>query len=423
MKILIIGSGAREYSLGLALKKDKNVDELYFIPGNGASQNLGTNIYINSNEEIANFAKKNNIDLTIVGPEKPLVDGIVDIFKEKNLKIFGPSKMAAKLEGSKAFMKDFLKKYNIPTAKYIQTDKQEEAYEFIDNMQTPIVVKADGLCAGKGVIITQSKEEAKETVDNMLSGKSFNKAGRRVVIEEFLNGYEISLFAICDGENYVLLPASQDHKKLLDDDKGVNTGGMGAYAPVPFIPKELIAYSEKYIIKPTLKGMQENKTPFTGVLFIGLMVVGDKAKVLEYNVRFGDPECSVLLPLIKTPLTQIFTKTIEGNLDSLNIEFLKKYCVAVVLASKNYPYSSSNEEEIDIKENNTKDTLLSYAGVKKDKSILISSGGRIILSIGMGDKVKEAKDKAYELIKYINFKGKKYRKDIAKQAVEYEKRN
>ncbi len=239
MNVMVVGSGGREYSIGLALSKDEAVEKLYFCPGNGATGQLGENLNIKDYNELADYAEANDIDLTIVGPEAPLTDGIVDIFKAKGLTIFGPSKAAAQLEGSKVYMKNFLAKYNIPTARYIETDDMEKANAFIDSLPTPVVVKADGLCAGKGVIIAQSHDEAKEAASEMLSGKSFGDAGKKVVIEEFLDGYELSMFAICDGQDYILLQAAQDHKRLLDNDEGPNTGGMGAYAPTPLVNDEI----------------------------------------------------------------------------------------------------------------------------------------------------------------------------------------
>ena len=293
MKILIIGSSGREYSIALRLKQDKN--ELFFAPGNGVTKNLGINLNIKDYEELANFALKNHIDLTIVGPEEPLTNGIVDVFKSKNLAIFGPSKNAARLEGSKAYMKDFLARYNIKTAKFLSSDNLKEIENFIDSLESKIVVKADGLCAGKGVVISNCAKEAKDVAKDMLSGKSFGKAGKIVVVEEFLEGYELSFFAICDGKNFVSLPIAQDHKKLKDNDTGPNTGGMGAYAPSLLADKNLIKKIENEIIKPTLKGMQKDGNEFCGVLFAGLMIVKNEPYVLEYNVRFGDPECEVIM--------------------------------------------------------------------------------------------------------------------------------
>ena len=273
MNILVLGSGGREYSIGRALKKDEAVEKLFFAPGNGATNELGENLSIKDYNELADFAIANNIDLTIVGPEAPLVDGVVDIFKAKGITIFGPSKEAAQLEGSKVYMKNFLAKYEIPTARYIETGLIEEAFKFIMTLEAPIVVKADGLCGGKGVIIAMSHDEAKKAVSEMLSGKSFGDAGKKVIVEEFLDGYELSMFAICDGDDFILLQAAQDHKRLLDGDQGPNTGGMGAYAPTPLVDDVLYEKVKERVIRPTLTGMKAEGAPFECVLFIGIMVV------------------------------------------------------------------------------------------------------------------------------------------------------
>lgn len=419
MKILIIGSGGREYSIALALKKDKNVSNIFFCPGNGATDSIGTNILITDYEELAEFALKENIDLTIVGPEAPLVDGIVDIFKNHNLNIFGPTKDAARLEGSKAFMKDFLARHNIPTAKYIQTNNINDAYAFIDTLQLPIVVKADGLCAGKGVIIAQSKNEAKDTVKDMLDGKSFGNAGNFVVIEEFLKGYELSIFAICDGENYKILPAAQDHKRLKDNDEGPNTGGMGAYAPTPLVNEAIYKNVEENVIKPTLSGAKKEGYAFSGVLFIGIMVVDSKPYVLEYNVRFGDPECEVLMPLLSSSASELFYKAATGKLEELDVEFSDEYAVGVVIASKNYPISNSEPKPIHVRNlDNQKleNSHVVYAGVSKKNKQLYATGGRVLLCVGVGKTLKQARDNAYALTKEISFEGAQYRNDIAYQA-------
>jgi phosphoribosylamine--glycine ligase len=421
MKILILGSGGREYSIGRYFKKDENVKEIFFAPGNGATHQLGTNLNIKDYYELRDFAKNNGIDLTVVGPEAPLVDGVVDIFKEAGLIIFGASKDAARLEGSKAYMKNFLHKYNIPTAKYIETSSVEEAFKFIDSLTTtPIVVKADGLCAGKGVIIAQSKDEAKKTASEMLSGKAFGDSGKRVIVEEFLDGYELSVFAICDGDNYKLLPAAQDHKKIDDGDKGPNTGGMGAYAPTPLINDELYQKIEDRVCKPTLEGMKKENAPFEGVLFIGLMIVNGEPIVLEYNVRFGDPECEILMPLIKTPASELFLKASTGKLNELDIQIDTRHAVGVVIASKNYPYSSSQPAEIIVDEfvhKELEDTHISYAGVSLEDDKLYATGGRVLVCVAVADTIKEARDKAYLLCGQVHFAGKKFRTDIAYQAL------
>ena len=421
MKILILGSGGREYSIGLAISKEEQ-HELSFMPGNGATDALGTNINIKDYNELASWAKENEIELTIVGPEQPLVDGVVDIFKEEGLTIFGPSKAAAQLEGSKVYMKNILKKYNIPTAAFIETSNKDEAFSFIDSMQrTPIVVKADGLCGGKGVIIANSKDEAKEAASDMLAGASFGDAGTSIVVEEFLDGYELSIFAICDGENYKVLPAAQDHKRIGDGDTGPNTGGMGAYAPTPLVNDDIYKKVEDRVIKPTLEGMKKEGAPFEGVLFIGVMVVDGEPIILEYNVRFGDPECEILMPLLETPVSELFYKGATKQLDKLDIKIKDEYGVAVVMASANYPYGSSEPAEIIVDEIVDEDLAqnshISYAGVSKEDDKLFATGGRVLLCVGFGDSIKEARDRAYLLCGQVHFAGKKCRTDIAYQAL------
>jgi phosphoribosylamine--glycine ligase len=422
MNILILGSGGREYSIGLAISKEQEDHNLFFMPGNGATGNLGTNVNIKDYNELASWAKDNSIDLTIVGPEQPLVDGVVDIFKENDLTIFGPSAKAAQLEGSKVYMKNILKKYNIPTAAFIETSSKDEAFSFIDSMtKTPIVVKADGLCAGKGVIIAQSKDEAKEAVNGMLSGESFGDAGAKVVVEEYLDGYELSIFAICDGDNYKVLPAAQDHKRVGDGDTGPNTGGMGAYAPTPLVNDDIYKKVESRVIKPTLEGMKKEGAPFEGVLFIGVMVVDNEPIILEYNVRFGDPECEILMPLLETPVSELFYKGATKQLDKLDIKIKDQYGVAVVMASKNYPYSSSEPAEIIVDDIYDDELLnnshISYAGVTKENDTLFATGGRVLLCVGFGENIQVARDRAYALCGQVHFAGKKCRTDIAYQAL------
>jgi phosphoribosylamine---glycine ligase len=421
MRIMVIGSGGREFSIGRVLKQDSDVSELFFAPGNGATGMLGTNVAIKDYEELAQFALEQKIDLTIVGPEGPLSDGVVDVFKAKGLVIFGPSKAAAQLEGSKVYMKNFLAKYNIPTARYIETDHIGDAFKFIDSLSAPIVVKADGLCAGKGVIIAMSHEEAKVAVSEMLSGKSFGDAGKRVVVEEFLDGYELSMFALCDGKDFILLQAAQDHKRLLDNDEGPNTGGMGAYAPTPLVDDVIYEKVKDRIVRPTLKGMQEEGAPFEGVLFIGLMIVNGEPITLEFNVRFGDPECEILMPLLKTPASELFYKAATKQLDTLNVEFHDKYAVGVVMASRNYPYDNSEPAEIIVDEVHhdeiAQNTHIAYAGVAEEDGKLYATGGRVLVCVGVGDSIKQARDRAYMLCGQVHFAGKKLRSDIAYQAL------
>ena len=414
MKILIVGSGGREFAIARRISQDSGVERIYFAPGNGATGQIGENIDIKDFDELANFAKKNSIDLTIVGPEAPLTDGIVDVFKSKNLRIFGPDKNAAKLEGSKVFMKDFLHRNKIKTAKYLNSSDFNEISKFIETLETPIVVKADGLCAGKGVIIAKTKDEAKKAALEMLSGKSFGEAGKKVVIEEFLDGFELSFFAICDGKNFVSLPVAQDHKKLNDGDEGPNTGGMGAYAPSPLANKDLIKKIENEIVRPTVNGMANEGNSFCGVLFVGLMIVKNEPYVLEYNVRFGDPECEVLMPLIDGNLAEILKNASDGKLEKFKLK--DEFAVGVVMASKNYPYSKSEPEGIKVDKIPT-NTHICYAGVSKNGENLQASGGRVLVNVGVAKTIKEARDLAYKLCDNVHFKGAKFRKDIAYQAL------
>ncbi len=421
MNILILGSGGREFSIGRALRKESEVEKLYFAPGNGATSQLGENLSIKAYDDLADFALNNDIDLTIVGPEAPLVDGVVDIFKAKGLTIFGPSREAAQLEGSKVYMKNFLAKYNIPTARYIETDHIETAFKFIETLPLPVVVKADGLCAGKGVIIAMSHDEAKKSVSEMLSGKAFGDAGKKVIVEEFLDGYELSMFAICDGEDYILLPAAQDHKRLLDGDEGPNTGGMGAYAPTPLVDDVIYQKVKDRVIRPTLDGMKAEGAPFEGVLFIGLMIVNGEPITLEFNVRFGDPECEILMPLMKSPASELFYKAATKQLDSLQVEFSDQHAVGVVMASRDYPYKSSEPAEIVVDEivheALAENSHISYAGVIEEDGVLYASGGRVLVCVGLGDSIREARDRAYMLCGQVHFAGKKLRTDIAYQAL------
>ncbi|EAH5478497.1 phosphoribosylamine--glycine ligase [Campylobacter jejuni] len=415
MKIMILGSGAREYSIALALRRvDKNL-EFYFAPGNGATESLGTNLNLKDPVVLATYAKEKGFDLCIVGSESFLAEGVVDIFKQQGLAIFGPSKAAAMLETSKSFMKSFLKKYRIKTAKFLNTNDIEKAKNFIYSLTPPIVVKADGLCAGKGVIIAKTHEEAIKETAKMLSGESFGDAGKLVVIEEFLDGYELSIFAVCDGNDFVLLPAAQDHKKLLDNDQGPNTGGMGAYAPSSLANESLLRKVQKDIILPTLAGMKKEGAEFCGVLFIGAMIVGNKPYVLEFNVRFGDPECEVLMPLIEDPLELILAAT-QRRLRHSKIKIKKEFAVGVVCASENYPYKSSPKSEITVN-NIPENSHISYAGVSLEDGKLMADGGRVLVCVGTGKSIEEAQKNAYKLCDNVNFKGKQYRKDIAHQVL------
>jgi phosphoribosylamine--glycine ligase len=421
MKILILGNGGREFSIARAILNEQEKHELFFQPGNGATHTLGTNLNIKDYNELAAFAKENAIELTIVGPEAPLVDGVVDIFKAQGLTIFGPSKEAAQLEGSKVYMKNFLAKYSIPTARYIETDSIEDAFKFTNSLTAPIVVKADGLCGGKGVIIAMNHDEAKVAISEMLSGKSFGDAGKKVIVEEFLDGYELSMFAVCDGKDYILLPAAQDHKRLKDNDQGPNTGGMGAYAPTPLVDEVLYQKVRDRVIRPTLDGMQKEGAPFEGVLFIGIMVVKGEPITLEFNVRFGDPECEILMPLMTSSVSDMFYKAATNKLSEIKVEFSSQYAVGVVMASENYPYGNSKPAEIIVDEVHHEEiekyTHISYAGVSMEDGVLYADGGRVLVCVGLGDTIKQARDRAYLRCGQVHFAGKKLRTDIAYQAL------
>lgn len=415
MKILILGSGAREFSIALAIGREDDRAEFFFATGNGATSKLGTNVNLTDISELTTFAKAEKIDLCIVGSEDFLARGVVDSFEKANLAIFGPTKAAAQLESSKAFMKEFLQRHHIKTAKFLNTDDLGVASDFICSLNAPIVVKADGLCAGKGVIIAQSVDEAINAAKDMLSGASFGEAGKRVVIEEFLDGFELSIFALCDGKDFVLLPAAQDHKKLKDKDKGPNTGGMGAYAPSPLASKELLESIKKDIIAPTLAGMRAENNEFKGVLFAGLMIVRGVPYVLEFNVRFGDPECEVLMPLIKNPL-EILLACTKQRLAQVEIQLLQEFAVGVVCASENYPYKASPKAEISLGEV-PQNTHLSFAGVSAENGKLYATGGRVLVCVGLGATLKSAQQNAYKLCENVKFAGKQNRTDIAYQAL------
>lgn len=421
-KILIIGNGGREYAIGKAFLQDSRVSKVYFYPGNGGTSKLGENISTRSNEELIDFILSHQIDFVFIGGETPLVEGMSDILTQAKIKVFGPTQSAAQLEGSKAFMKDFVSSFNIPTARYLQTSDFIKGKEFITSLNPPIVIKADGLCAGKGVVISSTKEEAFVELENMLEGKSFGDASKCVVIEEFLDGYELSVFAICDGEDCILLPAAQDHKRLLSGDMGPNTGGMGAYAPTPLCDEVMMKKIQDCIISPTLKGMKERGMPFCGVLFAGIMVVEKQSVLqpylLEFNVRFGDPECEILLPLLKTPLLDICYGVLEHRLGELKVEILDKYCVGVVIASQNYPYNSSEARLIAIGDFDKKIGHICFAGVSDKNGELFATGGRVMLCVGIGDSFENARKNAYSIVDKVHFEGMNYRDDIGFRALQ-----
>jgi len=420
--VLIVGNGGREYALGEHLKRDKRIKQLFFASGNAGTARLGENVAITHHQDIIRFCKQTPIDWVIIGAETLLVEGLSDELRNEGIKVFGPSKSAARLEGSKAFMKDFLKRHNIPTARYVQTNDLKEAIDFAYSLTPPIVIKASGLCAGKGVLIAKSYEDSAKIIKSMLSGDSFGEAGERIVIEEFLDGFELSVFGICDGKHFILLPPCQDHKRLYDNDEGPNTGGMGAYAPTPLCNKALLEKISHKIFEPTLRGMSEEGNEFCGVLFAGIMVVKEekelKPYLLEFNVRFGDPECEVLMPLLRTPLLDICEAVESKSIDNIEVRFSRDYCVGVVLASANYPFGASVATPITINDFDERLGSICYAGVSNDKNgTMLASGGRVVLAIGKSSNLRAARDNAYIIVKHIDFAGRIYREDIAGRAL------
>lgn len=417
MKVLVVGSGGREHAIVWRLKQSSSVTELFCAPGNAGIAELAECIPIKADDiyGLAQFAQTHSVDLTVVGSEAPLVKGIVDLFNERGLTIFGPSKAAAQVEGSKMFLKHFLKRHNIPTAKY-QTFNQSEFQTAIDYLKAnpaPYVIKTDGLAAGKGVAICQTTDDAIQTVKEYFQDGIFGEAGSNIVIEEFMVGEEASVFAICDGENYVLLSSAQDHKQILNGDKGKNTGGMGAYAPAPVVTNELLNRIEKEIIKPTLTGMKSEGYPYKGCLYVGLMMTNDGPKVVEYNCRLGDPETQVLMPLIESDPYELFHASAIGTISSYTLMLKKESAVCVVMASKGYPDEYEVGKEISgIDDAEKNGAVVFHAGTKFDGDKVVTSGGRVfgVTTIGFG--LKNTIEKTYDAVKRITFEGAYFRTDI-----------
>ena len=420
MIIGIIGSGGREHAICVKILESKKVDRVYCFPGNAGTDLIATNIEIKVDEfeKIKDFVINNKIDFLVVGPEKPLVDGIVNYFQKNNIKIFGPEKLASQLEGSKIFTKKLCKKYNIPTAKFGIFQKIKEANLFLKNSKFPLVVKADGLAAGKGVYICEDIKESIKAVEEIFNGK-FGVA-KNILIEEFLSGEEMSYFIISDGKNYKKFQTAQDHKRVLEGDKGKNTGGMGAYSPSRLINKDLDEKIIKKIIEPTLKGLKEMSTKFIGFLYAGLMIVDNEPYLIEYNVRMGDPECQTILPKLKTNLVDIFAACCEDKLDSINIEWHDEKSLCIVLCSKGYPDKYTNNipinnlNKIDLKNNE----FIYHAGTKTMKNEVYSNGGRVLNFVVLSNNFKNSKDKAIQLIKKLDWHNGYYRRDIGFKVIE-----
>ncbi|MCK5521285.1 MAG: phosphoribosylamine--glycine ligase [Candidatus Marinimicrobia bacterium] len=415
--ILVLGSGGREHAIVWKLKQSLHCNKIFCIPGNGGIASLAecVNIPHEDQEALANFVRENNIALTIVGPEQPLVDGIVDNFRKKGLAIFGPDKIAAQLEGSKAFSKDFMKKYAIPTAEYLKITDISEAPKYLDTCNYPVVVKASGLAAGKGVIICENRESADQAVHAMLLNKQFGSAGEMLVIEEFLEGEEISIFVLTDGFHYHILPTARDHKRAYEGDKGPNTGGMGAFSPAPLLKNDEMEFVKSEIIEKTIKGIKKEGGDYKGIIYIGLMITSKGIKVLEYNCRFGDPEAQVILPLLENDLVELIDLSLTEKLNECTISSGDRHCAAVVLASGGYPDDYKKGLRIEGADNNYgKDVIIFHAGTKMADGKLVSSGGRVLAVTALAESKEAALDKSYAAIKDISLKDSFYRKDIGK---------
>ncbi len=428
MKILLVGSGGREHALAWKLAQSAKVNKVIVAPGNAGTEQEDKveNLAIDAQDidALLDFAQSNAIDLTVVGPEAPLVEGIVDRFSAAGLKCFGPSKGAARLEGSKAFSKDFFARYNIPTAAYGNFTDIDEAVAYIKQQGAPIVVKADGLAAGKGVILADTEQQAIDAVKDMLAGNAFGDAGHRVVIEEFLQGEEASIIVIADGKQYLPMATSQDHKARDNGDKGPNTGGMGAYSPAPVVSDEISMRIMQQVIEPTLKGMAEEGYPFSGFLYAGVMIdeKGD-ARVLEYNVRFGDPETQPVMMRLKSDLVDLLEAALEGRLDQQQIQWDSRAALGVVLAAGGYPDAYAKGDVIQGLEKAADgvNSKVFHAGTAKNKrGEIVTSGGRVLCAVGLGNTVGEAQKEAYDCVKKISWKDVYYRDDIGYRALQRE---
>ena len=423
MKILIIGSGGREHALAWKAAQSPLAKQVFVAPGNAgtALENAIENINIGAEDITAllEFAKNNQIELTIVGPEAALVDGIVDVFTENGLKIFGPTKAAAQLEGSKAFTKDFLERHNIPTAFYGNFTEIEPAINYIEQKGAPIVIKADGLAAGKGVILAQTNDEAIAAVNDMLAGNKFGDAGARVVIEEFLYGEEASFICMVDGKNILPMASSQDHKARDNGDTGPNTGGMGAYSPAPVVTPEMHERIIKMVIEPTVKGMSDEGNRFTGFLYAGVMINNEGIpKVLEYNVRFGDPETQPIMMRLKSDLVQHCLDAIDGKLDSAETQWDERTSIGIVLAAGGYPENYNKGDIINgLEKTETKSTKIFHAGTAEKNGHIVTNGGRVLCAVALGNSVTEAQAAAYRLVNKISWDNVYYRTDIGHRAI------
>jgi len=422
-KVLVVGSGGREHALAWRLGLSSTVSQVFVAPGNpGCEQEKNVkNIAIASSdyEGLITFSKSNGIDLVIVGPEQPLCDGLVDDMRQAGINCFGPSAQAAQLEGSKVYSKNFLKKYNIPTANYASFTEVSPACDYLLLQQFPVVIKADGLAAGKGVVIAENSEQGIETIKDMLAGNAFGEAGHKIIIEEFLVGQEASFIVVVDGKNFVPMATSQDHKARDDGDKGPNTGGMGAYSPAPCVTKEVFERTIAKIIKPTIQGMIDEGAPFVGFLYAGLMIDKDNnPKVLEFNVRFGDPETQPIMMRLQSDLDEICLRAIDGDLKNLKLRWDDNVAVAVVLAEQGYPGSYSSGSPISGLDSSEKDVKVFHAGTKNKNGEIVTSGGRVLCVCAVANTIKNAQTLAYKGVEKISWQSKYFRTDIGFKAID-----
>ena len=419
MKILIVGSGGREHAIAYACSKSPKVDKIYCAPGNAGISELAECVPISAMEfdRLADFAAEKEIDLTVIGMDDPLVGGIVDLFEARGLRVFGPRKNAAILEGSQAFSKDLMKKYNIPTAAYETFTSADDAKKYLETSEYPIVLKADGLALGKGVLICNTKEEALAGVDELMLDKKFGDAGNTIVIEEFMTGREVSVLSFVDGNTIKIMSSAQDHKRAKDGDEGLNTGGMGNFSPSPFYTEEVDDFCKKHIYQATVDAMKAEGREFKGVIFFGLMLTPKGPKVLEYNARFGDPEAQVVLPRLKNDIIDVFNACIDGTLDKIDLQFEDKACVCVILASDGYPLAYEKGKIITGLDNfKGKDGYYCFhAGTKfDDNGNIVTNGGRVLGITAKGDTLKEARANAYAATEWVDFENKYMRHDIGK---------
>ena len=424
MKILVVGSGGREHALAWRLAQDERVELVYVAPGNAgtALDAKLENVPETDLEKLAQFVQDNNVAFTLVGPEAPLAAGIVDLFRAKGLKIFGPTKAAAQLESSKDFAKAFMKRHGVPTAEYETFTETAAAHAYVEAKGAPIVIKADGLAAGKGVVVAMTLEEAHEAIDMMLEGNTFGSAGARVVIEEFLEGEEASFIVMVDGKNILPMATSQDHKRLLDQDKGPNTGGMGAYSPAPVVTDDVYAKAMDEIIRPTVEGMEKDGIPYTGFLYAGLMIGKDRegaltVKTLEFNCRFGDPETQPIMARMKSSFVNLVDAAIDGRLNEVSVEWDDRFALGVVCAARGYPESPEKGAVIEQLPQNTADLMVFHAGTKAVNGQATVSGGRVLCVVGLGDDVRAAAAQAYAGVAEVKFEGMQHRRDIGYRAM------